>query len=228
MISRYRLAEIAALFGDPTRAGIVTSLWDGRARPAGELARLAGVTPATASGHLSRLVEGGVLRVEPRGRHRYFRIAGPGVADALESLGQLLTPRTTSREAHGVPEPMARARMCYDHVAGRLGVAITEALIERRLLLWRDQAFALPPSGRRWFERIGVDVGALERGRRPLLRGCLDWTERREHLGGALGAALTSDLLERDWIRRERGGRTLFVTREGRSGLARTLGVRLS
>ena len=225
MISRYRLAEIAALFGDPTRAGIVTSLWDGRARPAGELARLAGVTPATASGHLARLVEGGVLRVEPRGRHRYYRIAGPGVADALETLGQLLSPKVAS-PANGVPEPLAQARMCYDHVAGRLGVGITEALLERRLLQWREQSFALSTAGRRWFERNGVDVGALERGRRPLLRGCLDWTERREHLGGALGAALAMHLLERDWIRRERGSRALLVTREGRAGLSRTLGVR--
>src|SRR5215831_3486667 len=217
MISRYRLAEIAALFGDPTRAGIVTSLWDGRARPAGELARLAGVTPATASGHLSRLVEGGVLRVEPHGRHRYYRIAGPGVADALETLSELLPPRATSPKTNGVPEPIVQARMCYDHVAGRLGVGITEALLSRRLLAWREQSFALPPAGRRWFERIGVDVGALERGRRPLLRGCLDWTERREHLGGALGAGFAMHLLERDWIRRERGSRALLVTREGRS-----------
>ena len=225
MISRYRLAEIAALFGDPTRAGIVTSLWDGRARPAGELARLAGVTPATASGHLARLVEGGVLRVEPRGRHRYYRIAGPGVADALETLGQLLSPKVAS-PANGVPEPLAQARMCYDHVAGRLGVGITEALLERRLLQWREQSFALSTAGRRWFERNGVDVGALERGRRPLLRGCLDWTERREHLGGALGAALARHLLEREWIRRARGTRARLVTREGRAGLSRTLGVR--
>ena len=228
MISRYRLAEIAALFGDPTRAGIVTSLGDGRARPAGELARLAGVTPATASGHLSRLVEGGVLRVEPHGRHRYYRIAGPDVADALETLSELLAPRATSSKSTGVPESLASARMCYDHVAGRLGVDITEALLARRLLKWHEQSLALAPAGRRWFERIGVDVGSLERARRPLLRGCLDWTERREHLGGALGAALAMHLLERDWIRRERGTRALLVTREGRNGLARTLGVRLA
>jgi DNA-binding transcriptional ArsR family regulator len=228
MISRYRLAEIAALFGDPTRAAIVTALWDGRARPAGELAQAAGVTPATASEHLSRLVAGGVLRVEPRGRHRYFRLAGPDVADALETLAQLLTPRAASPAAARAPELLANARMCYDHVAGRLGVGITQALLERRLLGWREQSLALPPAGRRWFERIGVDVGALERGRRPLLRGCLDWTERREHLGGALGAALAMHLIERDWIRRERGTRALLVTREGRSGLRRMLGVQLA
>jgi DNA-binding transcriptional ArsR family regulator len=227
MISRYRLAEIAALFGDPTRAAIVTSLWDGRARAAGELARGAGVTPATASEHLSRLVSGGVLRVEPCGRHRYFRIAGPGVADALETLAQLLSPRATS-EADGASEPLARARMCYDHVAGRLGVSITKALLARRLLKWREQALTLSAPGRHWFGRLGVDVGALERGRRPLLRGCLDWTERREHLGGALGAALATHLLERDWVRRERGTRALLVTREGRSGLAGMLGSQVS
>ena len=228
MIPRYRLAEVAALFGDPTRAGIVTSLGDGCARPAGELARLAGVTPATASGHLARLVEGGVLRVEPRGRHRYYRIAGPDVADALETLGQLLSPRAGSPAANGASEPLAHARMCYDHVAGRLGVGITDALLEKRLLQRREQSIALSPAGRRWFERIGVDVGLLERGRRPLLRGCLDWTERREHLGGALGAALATHLLERDWVRRERGTRALLVTREGRSGLAGMLGSQVS
>src|SRR5262245_48703945 len=226
MISRYRLAEIAALFGDPTRAGIVTALGDGRARPAGELARDAGVTPATASEHLSRLVEGGVLRVEPRGRHRYFRLAGPGVADALETLGQLLTPRAASAAANGASPALANARMCYDHVAGKLGVGITDALLSRRLLTWREQSLALSPTGRRWFERIGVDVAALEAGRRPLLRGCLDWTERRRHRRGALGAAPALPLLERDWSRRERASRALLVTREGRSGLARMLGVR--
>src|SRR5436190_2915678 len=228
MISRYRLAEIAALFGDPTRAGIVTSLWDGRSRPAGDLARLAGISPATASGHLARLVSGGVLRVEPRGRHRYYRLAGPDVADAIETLTRLLSPRAVSTAANGVPEPLAQARMCYDHVAGRLGVDITQALLARRLLKWQEQSLALPAAGRRWFERIGVEVGELERARRPLLRGCLDWTERREHLGGALGAALAMHLLERDWVRRQRGSRVLLVTREGRAGLARALGLRVA
>jgi DNA-binding transcriptional ArsR family regulator len=228
MISRYRLAEIAALLGDPTRAGIVISLGEGRARPAGELARIAGVTPATASSHLARLVSGGLLRVEPRGRHRYFRLAGPDVADALETLTRLLRPRAAATDGGGTLEPLRHARMCYDHVAGRLGVSIVEALLSRRLLRWREESLELPPPGRRWFERLGVDVGALERGRRPLLRGCLDWTERREHLGGALGAALATELLERDWVRRERGTRALLVTRDGRSGLTRTLGLRLA
>jgi DNA-binding transcriptional ArsR family regulator len=226
MFSRHRLAEVAALLGDPGRAGMVTALWDGTARPASELARIAGVTPATASSHLSRLVAGGLLRVEPRGRHRYYRLAGSRVADALEALA-LVVPPHVANDVKEAGSPMRRARLCYDHLAGGLGVAVSNALLTRRLLVLHDGAYALPPAGRRWFERLGIEVAALERGRRPLLRSCIDWTERREHLGGALGAALAADLLERDWLRRVRGERALLVTTDGRRGLARALGLRL-
>jgi len=223
MISRHRLAEAAALLGDPARAGIVTALWDGRARPAGELARVAGVAPATASEHLAKLVGGGLLRVQPQGRHRYYRLAGPDVAHALEALARLLPPRAATIE--GEMTPMRRARLCYDHLAGRLGVAIADALVARGWLRPGEDAYALAPSGRRGFERLGVDVGVLERGRRPLLRSCLDWTERREHVGGALGAALAMHLLERDWLRREHGSRAAIVTTAGRRGLRAALGL---
>ncbi len=226
MFTRHRLAEVAALLGDPGRAGMTTALWDGTARPAGELARIAGVTPATASAHLAKLVAGGLLRVEPRGRHRYYRLAGPDVAHALESLA-LLLPRHAGSDLGGpLVDPLRRARLCYDHLAGRLGVMLSDALVERKLLLLHDDAFALSPAGRRWFERFGIAISPLEQGRRPLLRSCLDWTERREHLGGALGAGLATHLLERDWLRRERGKRTLLVTSDGRRGLQRALGLR--
>jgi DNA-binding transcriptional ArsR family regulator len=229
MLSRHRLAEIAALLGDPGRAAILTALWDGRARPAGELARIAGITPATASSHLGKLVAGGLLRVEPRGRHRDYRLSGPPVAHALEALAGLVPPHAARREHEtaDVP-PIRRARLCYDHVAGQLGVGLSDALVARRLLALRDGAYGLPASGRRWFARFGIEVAALEAGRRPLVRACTDWTERREHLGGALGAAFAAHLLERDWLRRERGARTLLVTTAGRRGLARVLGVRLA
>jgi hypothetical protein len=203
---------------------MVTALWDGSARPAGELARIASVSPATASAHLSRLVAGGLLRVEPRGRHRYYRLAGPQVAHALEALAALLPPHAGSEARRDAPA-LQRARLCYDHLAGRLGVAVSEALVASRRLVLREGAFTLAPAGRRWFAGLGVEVGALERGRRPLTRACLDWTERREHLGGALGAALAMHLLERDWLRRERGARTLLVTTAGRRGLRNELGV---
>ena len=227
MFSNHRLAEVASLLGDPGRAGMVSALWDGTARPAGELARIAAVTPATASSHLARLVAGGVLRVEPRGRHRYFRLASPQVAQALEALATLLPPHLANNGAGETVPPLRRARLCYDHLAGALGVAVSDALVERRLLSLEADAYALLPAGRRWFAMFGVEVAALERGRRPLLRSCIDWTERREHLGGALGAALATDLLERDWLRRERSSRALLVTSAGRRGLRNAFGLRL-
>jgi DNA-binding transcriptional ArsR family regulator len=227
MISKHRLAEVAALLGDAARAGMLSSLWDGSARPAGELARIAGVAPATASAHLGKLVAGGLLRVEPRGRHRYYRLTGPDVADALESLVRLLPPHAPRNGGEAPLPPLRRARLCYDHVAGRLGVALSDALLARGWLDLADGAYALRPAGRRALGRMAMDVRALEGGRRPLLRACLDWTERREHVAGALGAALANDFLERDWIRRERGSRALMVTHAGRRGLSETFGVRV-
>jgi DNA-binding transcriptional ArsR family regulator len=227
MFSKHRLAEVAALLADSGRAGMVTALWDGSARPAGELARIAGVSAATASVHLGRLVAGGVLRVEPRGRHRYFRLAGPDVAAALEALARVLPPHPGRAAFDAELPPLRRARLCYDHVAGRLGVALSDALLARGWLTLADGAFALRPAGRRGLARLPIDFEALEHGRRPLLRACLDWTERREHVGGSLGAALAMSLLERDWIRRRRGTRALLVTRAGQRGLADTFGLTL-
>lgn len=227
MISKHRLAEVAALLADPGRAGMATALWDGTTRPAGELARIAGVTPATASAHLAKLVGGGVLKVEPRGRHRYYRLAGPHVAHALESLSLVLAPHRSTLAPPEARPALHRARLCYDHLAGQLGVALSDALLAEHRLKLRDGAYLLPAAGRRWFERFGIEMAELEAGRRPLLRCCVDWTERREHLGGALGAALAGHLLERDWLRRERGTRTVSVTTAGRQGLLRVLSLRL-
>ena len=225
MFSKHRLAEVAALLGDPARSGMVTLLWDGRARPAGELARLAGVTPATASAHLAKLLAGGVLRVETRGRHRFYRLADERVAQAIEALAAILPPGRPP-EPESMP-PLHVARLCYDHLAGRLGVSVSDALLARGLLVHEAGAYALPAKGRRFLAaRFGLVVDELEHGRRPLMRSCLDWTERREHLGGALGAALATQMLERDWVRRERGSRALLVTSAGRRGLADTLGLR--
>ena len=225
MISKHRLAEVAGLIADPGRAGMLVALWDGTVRPAGELARIAGVSAATASAHLRKLVAGGALRVEPRGRHRYYRLAGPDVAHALESLARLLPARTANGAEAPVP-PLRRARLCYDHLAGRLGVALSDAMLERGWLTLAEGAYALSPIGQRALGRFGIDVMSLQRERRPLLRACIDWTERREHVGGALGAALATQLLERDWLRRERGSRTVLVTSAGRGGLIEVFGLR--
>jgi DNA-binding transcriptional ArsR family regulator len=224
MFSRHRLAEVASLLGDSTRAGMLLALWDGRALPAGELARLSQVSASTASEHLTQLVSGGLLSVEPRGRERRYRLSGPAVAQALESLAHVL-PATPEHAPSAAGPALRHARMCYDHLAGRLGVAVADALLARRVLAWRGDTLEVTAPGRRWLARFAIELDALVSARRPLLRPCLDWTERREHLGGALGAALATQLIERDWVRRGRDTRALRITTTGRLGLRRVLGI---
>jgi DNA-binding transcriptional ArsR family regulator len=226
MVSPHRLAEVASLIGDSSRAAMLTALLDGSARPAGELATWARVSPATASGHLARLVRCGLLRVEPLGRHRYYRIADPWVAEALEALGRVLPVHDTQTTD---PERLAlrEARMCYDHIAGRLGVAIAGALVAKRWLSPANEGFLPTPAAERGFRRLGIALDELRSARRPLVRVCLDWTERREHVAGALGALITSHALESGWIARRRGVRALRVTQDGVEALRSHLGLRL-
>jgi DNA-binding transcriptional ArsR family regulator len=193
------------LIGDPGRANMLTALMDGRALTASELGGAAGVTLQTASGHLARLVEAGLLAVRKQGRHRYFRLSGSDVADALEALMGLAQRTGAVRVRTGPRDAALReARICYDHLAGERGVALLEAL-RRKHLVTGDQEVALTAAGRAFFADLGVDLARLERARRPLCRLCLDWSERRAHLGGALGAALLELMAERRWLRREEG-----------------------
>ena len=210
----------ARLLADPARAAIVLALLDGRSRTAGELAAAAGRSAPTTSGHLARLVEGGLLRVRPAGRHRVFALAGPEVARAVEAL-QALAPRppVTSYRAGAQARRLAGAGSCYDHLAGRLGVAVADELVA---------AGALAPLVADRPGRV-LDRGALPAWRlvelpapatrRPLVRGCLDWTERRPHVAGVLGAHLLRVALEQDWVRRAASGRALVVTERGRDHL---------
>ncbi|MER7451433.1 winged helix-turn-helix domain-containing protein [Nocardia beijingensis] len=222
------LAALAALLADRTRAGICLALVDGRAWTAGELARYTGVAPSTATEHLDRLRDGGLVVEHRQGRHRYVRLAGPQVADLLEAmvahLGPPAAPATGLRTAT-VAAALARGRTCYDHLAGRLGVAITDAMTARGLLRG-DSGFALTESGSAWFsESMGVDPVALRATRRPIVRPCLDWTERRVHLGGAAGAQLCRRMTELAWLERVGSGRAVRVTALGEAGLADTLGI---
>jgi DNA-binding transcriptional ArsR family regulator len=215
----------AALIGDPTRATFLTALADGTALPASELAERAGVSASTASVQLAKLVEGGLLEVERSGRHRYYRLADSGIAAAIESLAVIAPhrPARSLREGRRGSELQA-ARTCYDHLAGALGVALFDALQRRRLL---TPELELTPRGAEQFGELGIDVDGLTRGRRPLTRLCLDWTERRHHLAGALGAALTSRFLELGWIEPRPESRAVRVTDTGRSALARELAVQV-
>jgi DNA-binding transcriptional ArsR family regulator len=223
MLADADIATPAALIGDLTRATFLTELVDGTALPASELAQRAGVSASTASIQLSKLVDGGLLEVESSGRHRYYRLADPSIASAIEALAVISPHRqATSLKTARVGSELQAARTCYDHLAGALGVALLEALQGQRLL---TAELEVTPRGAARFGELGIDVGGLAQGRRPLTRPCLDWTERRHHLAGALGAALASRFLELGWIERRPTSRAVRVTDKGRRGFARELAV---
>lgn len=220
------LAGLAGLIADETRATCLLALLDGRAWTAGELARHAGVAASTLSEHLGKLVAGGMLTEERQGRHRYVRLADARVAQLVEDLAAQVAPadaagpRTLRESSAGAA--MARGRTCYDHLAGRLGIAVTDALTARGLLV-QDTGFALTDAGLGWFADTGI---ALDRGgRRPLARACLDWTERRPHLAGVAGAALCRHALDTGWCERVGSGRAVRATAAGRRALGELLGV---
>ncbi|MEU6376217.1 winged helix-turn-helix domain-containing protein [Streptomyces sp. NPDC046909] len=220
------LARLAALLADETRASCLLALLDGRAWTAGELARHAGVAASTLSEHLGKLVAGGLLAEERQGRHRYVRLADARVAQLVEELASQVTPGSAARPRNlresSAGSAMARGRTCYDHLAGRLGIAVTDAMTARRLLS-QDTGFALTGAGVEWFDAAGI---ALDRkGRRPLARACLDWTERRPHLAGVAGAAFCRHALDAGWCLRIGSERAVKVTGEGERALAELLGI---
>lgn len=221
------LAGTGALLADPTRAAILAVLLGGRAHPAGELARLAGVAASTASEHLARLLDGGLVVVEARGRHRYYRLAGAETAGLLEAV-VALDPRSSdvTAAAH-VPRALRFARSCYDHLAGELGVALYDGLVDGGLLAVRDGVPAVTPAGARVLATLGIEADDLAARPRPLARTCRDWSQRRLHLAGGLGAALLATMLRDGWLARGTRPRALVLTRAGRSGLADRLGVRV-
>lgn len=209
--------EIAALLGDPARANMLSAMMSGLALTAGELAREAGVTPQTASAHLARLAAAGLVILEIQGRHRYYRLANPGVAEAIEALTGLAFRLERLRTRPGPrDEALRMARICYDHLAGTAGVAMHDALIAGGWLAAGDGGLAPTALGRRRFLAEGIDMAALEGRSRTLCRSCLDWSERRNHLAGSLGSALLDMILKRGWAKREAGTRALAFPNGGR------------
>lgn len=229
MSSGPALSEIGALVGDPGRANILSALIDGRALTATELAWTAGVAPATASEHLTKLVTGGLLSVSRQGRHRYFRLASVETARMLEAMMVIANrgePKDAPRRATPRIDPALReARTCYDHLAGRLGVGIADAMVCRGLILLGEEAGEVTASGRAWLTEFGVAVEPAGRTCRMICRPCLDWSERRPHLAGRLGAALCRRSEELGWIERQRDGRAVRVTDVGRRGFADAFGL---
>ena len=235
MASNAKFAAVASLVGDPARAGMLHALMDGRALTAKELARVAGVTPQTASSHLAQMSEIGLLGVEKQGRHRYHRLASQAVAQMIESIMQVAaTAERPCRTLTVGPSDAAlrAARTCYDHLAGRLGVALTDALVAGGHVELSADAGLVTDGGLILLRRIGIDIDALmaDRGKRSarvLCRPCLDWSERRPHLAGAVGAALCARSLAEGWIRRTDGTRAVTLTPKGERIFRERLGVRL-
>jgi DNA-binding transcriptional ArsR family regulator len=219
------LASIARLIGDRTRAAILTALLDGRALTAGELARLSNVSAATASGHLSLLLDAGLVATAAQGRHRYYRLSGPDIAQALEALAVVSGPKPVqSLRTTAAARALKPARMCYDHIAGELGVRIHDHLIAIGGIESAPDGVALTAVGTSWFELVGVEAAPSRSVRRPAVRQCLDWTERRYHLAGSVPAALATQLVANGWLaRRVAGQRGLDITAWGAIELDRIL-----
>lgn len=214
------LAQLAQTIGDPTRVRMLVSLMEGRALIAKELAFGAGVEPATATAHLRRLEADALVRATRRGRYKYFELASPAAARLVEAL-MAVTAAPPMPDA----DPLRAARFCYDHLAGRLGMALTDRLVSRRLVAARRDRFVLAAPGEAWLRRVGIDLRALRASRRLFAPRCLDWSERRDHIAGALGAALAARLVALGWIARREGSRAVEVTAAGRRGLRETWGV---
>ena len=217
------IAQVAALLGDPARANMLTALLNGVALSAGELAREAGVTAQTASSHLAKLSQGGLVLARRQGRHSYYALSGPDVGHVLEALMGLAARNGLQRTRPGPRDPeLRRARVCYDHLAGELGVAMLDGLIAHGRLTHDGETIAPTPSGEAFLAGFGLDLDALRASRRPLCRGCLDWSVRRSHLAGALGAALLTRIYRLGWAKRAPGTRLVRFTPEGLGAFERT------
>jgi DNA-binding transcriptional ArsR family regulator len=228
MTEDVRIAEVAALVGDPARANILAALMGGRALTAGELVHVTRVSPQTTSGHLGKLTEGRLIARVKQGRHRYYRITRPQVAEMLESIMAVAVdapPRY--RPPSKLDEAMRVARTCYDHFSGKLGVGITDPLCALGHVTLSDEGGELSERGVAFFEKFGVDLAAARNRRRIFCRPCLDWTERRPHLGGAVGAVLAKRCFDLKWLQRMPESRALIVTPTGRRGLSEAFGLSL-
>ncbi len=216
------IARIAALIGEPARANMLTALMSGKALTATELAGEAGVTLQTASGHLAKLRDGDLVQVRKQGRHKYFALAHADVATTLEALMGLAAGQGALRTRTGPKDAaMRQARVCYNHLAGQMGVQMFGSLLQRGLIWQEGEALGLTEAGKGFVCDFGVDVDGLSMARAPLCRSCLDWSERRTHLAGSLGRAMLARMETLDWVRRDRDSRALLFTSRGSAAFSR-------
>jgi DNA-binding transcriptional ArsR family regulator len=218
--------QTTALIAEPVRATILWTLLDGKSFTASELAIAADTSASNISMHLAKLVNAGLLKAENHGRHRYYSYSRKEVAYAVEALGTLIptSPKEMVSDNESIV-PIRQCRTCYDHLAGKTGVAITDALLKQKMIVTVDNNFLLTTKGRKWFHELSIDADALQQQRRSFLRPCLDWSERRYHMAGSLAAALLDKMLLQDWIRRIRNSRAIVITAKGQKNLYDTLKV---
>jgi len=217
---------ITTLIGDPVRTNILWALLDGRAYTATELALNANTSPQNISMHLKKLIHADLLAVETQGRHRYYRFAKPEVAYAIEAIGNLI-PAEKHKKIVSQPDNSAirHCRTCYDHLAGKVGVLITDALLKQKLIESKNNLYSVTKNGISFFNRLNIDIFLLEKERRIFAKPCLDWSERRHHIAGALGAALLNKMLSLDYMRRSKNSRAVIVTSKGQKQLYDTLKI---
>ncbi|MEW6732020.1 MAG: winged helix-turn-helix domain-containing protein [Acidobacteriota bacterium] len=230
MIAIPDISSIAALIAEPARASMLMALLDGRALPASELAQQAWVSPQTASSHLAKLMEGRLLVVERHGRHRYYRLATWEVGQLIESLLAFAPspPQPRQMQMSVDVKAMRLARTCYDHLAGKVGVELAYSLIEKGIIKLSGVYYRVTRQGSKWFDEFGIDIKAAERKRRVFAKQCFDWSERRDHIAGALGAAILIHLFELGWIARVKGSRTVRITHIGQEMFYKVFNIELS
>lgn len=216
--------RIATLIGEPARAAMLWNLLDGRAYTAGELASCADLSPSAASNHLTKLVNEGLLTIERQGRHKYFGFANHQIAAVIEAMGAVVPGGVVNNPAYAAQKQgLGYCRKCYDHLAGQVGVCLTEALVDKGILVREGTLFLVTEVGTDWLTGLGIELAALASTRRPLARPCLDWSERKVHLAGSLGQALMTKLLELDWLRVTAASREVIVTGMGRQQFSERL-----
>ncbi|MGD8191353.1 ArsR/SmtB family transcription factor [Brevibacillus ginsengisoli] len=216
--------EVASLIGEKSRATILYQLMDGRMIPASELARKAGISPQTASSHLAKLIEGGLLTIEAHGRHRYYKLASSEIASVLEGLAVIAPAvQVKSLRESDLSKKLHVARTCYDHLAGKVGVVLAERLVAMNVI--EAESFQVTEKGLHVLQEIGVQINRKAKTKKPLCRQCLDWSERRYHVAGVVGAALTTRLFELNWIERIPSTRAVAITTAGKQGLADSFGL---
>lgn len=220
--------KTVSLIGDPTRASILWTLLDGRAFTATELAVSANTSPQNISMHLGKLLEANLLCVEKQGRHKYYRFSNKEVAYAVEAMANLVPkPEVSLKNKPKNYPPIKFCRTCYDHLAGKIGVALTESLLEQKIIIEKNNAYEISPEGEKWFSRFGINIEEAQKQKRIFLKPCLDWSERRNHIAGSIGALLLNKMIAEDWFRRMKDSRAMIITGKGEKELLKNFKITL-